>query len=206
MNPKKLISSALEPLVKGAESAHKTLSDFLETREKKRKQDQRAREEEIRVRERAREEERRAREEEIRARERAREEERHREWQEKKSLSKIDVMTGKDFEDFIALCCQKIGYEVSTTKISSDFGADLIIQKRGIKTVIQVKRWQQNVGIKAVQEVAAARSHYSAERAMVITNSYFTSNAKKLADSNNVLLWDRNKLRVLIRSAEESRK
>jgi len=53
---------------------------------------------------------------------------------------------------------------------------------------------KKNVGIKAVQEMFSARNHYKADECWVITNSFFTKQAKKLADSNNVKLIDRPQL------------
>jgi restriction system protein len=50
------------------------------------------------------------------------------------------------------------------------------------------------VGIAAVQEVVAAKAHYGANRAMVVTNAHFTQAAVTLANSNDVDLWDRDRL------------
>lgn len=59
---------------------------------------------------------------------------------------------------------------------------------------MQCKRYKGKVGISAVQEVLGAKGYYKADKAMVITNSYFTPNAIKLANANDVELWDRNDL------------
>ena len=42
--------------------------------------------------------------------------------------------------------------------------------------------------------------------AVVLTNNFFTSSAKELAKKNNVLLWDRNKLKELINNLHEHKK
>ena len=41
--------------------------------------------------------------------------------------------------------------------------------------------------------------------AVVLTNNFFTSSAKELAKKNNVLLWDRNKLKELIDNLPEQK-
>ena len=87
-----------------------------------------------------------------------------------------------------------MGYKVKTTPRTNDYGADLILTKDGDKIVVQAKRWNDPVGNSAVQEVVAAKAYYKANRAMVVTNSYFTSNARSLAHVNNVELWDRSNL------------
>lgn len=74
---------------------------------------------------------------------------------------------------------------------SGDFGAD--IMARGIlfsKVVVQCKCYSGKVGVKAVQEVIAARQYYGAGRAAVATNSTFTKAAKEMAKKCNVELWE----------------
>ncbi|NEQ64298.1 MAG: restriction endonuclease [Symploca sp. SIO2D2] len=104
-------------------------------------------------------------------------------------------MTGREFEEFLAKIFKRLGYQVMLTKASADYGADLLIQKEGIKAVVQAKRKQGSVGIDAVQQVVAAIAYYHANLGMVITNSKFTENAKNLAASNQIELWDREDLK-----------
>jgi restriction system protein len=47
------------------------------------------------------------------------------------------------------------------------------------------------VGVRAVQEVAAAKAHYRADKAAVIASGDYTDQAVQLARSNGVELWDR---------------
>ena len=74
----------------------------------------------------------------------------------------------------------------------ADFGGD--ITARGFlftKIVVQCKCYSGKVGVKAVQEVCAAKLFYGASRAAVATNSTFTRAARKLADRCGVSLWER---------------
>lgn len=59
---------------------------------------------------------------------------------------------------------------------------------------IQAKRFKRKVGIKAIQEAVAAKGYYDCSQAMVVTNSFYTLQAVKLAKANDVQLWDRNDL------------
>lgn len=113
-------------------------------------------------------------------------------------IYEIDGMKGEQFEEYLKLLYQKMGYSVSTTPRSGDFGADLILHKDGQKIVVQVKRYSKSVGIKAVQEIIPAIRHYRASQAWVITNNKFTTPAMQLANSNNVRLIDRDELVQLI--------
>ena len=77
------------------------------------------------------------------------------------------------------------------TESSHDYGADLVVKKRGEKIVVQAKRYEKNVGIAAVQEAVGSIAYYDADRAMVVTNSGFTQSARNLARQNDVELWGR---------------
>jgi restriction system protein len=109
-------------------------------------------------------------------------------------IHQVDEMNGKEFEQFLKLRYEARGYKVRVTPYQNDFGADLVMERDGRRIVVQAKRWKQNVGVKAVQEVVAAKSHYNAEGAWVVTNSQFTKAAKELALSNGVRLVDRAQL------------
>ncbi|WP_363322148.1 restriction endonuclease [Sporosarcina highlanderae] len=69
-----------------------------------------------------------------------------------------------------------------------------MLSTKGKKIIVEAKRYKKNVGVKAVQEIASAKSHYKADECWVITNRFFTEQAKKLASSNQVRLIDRKHL------------
>ena len=110
----------------------------------------------------------------------------------------IDQLSGFEFEDYLSRLYTKMGYKVELTKSGADQGADLIVEKHGVKTVVQAKRYTGSVGNSSVQEIVAAKNHYKAEKAIVVTNSYFTQSAKELAESNSVELIDRDRLNKMI--------
>lgn len=114
------------------------------------------------------------------------------------SIKDIDSMSGYDFEKFLKELFQKMNYNVHHTTLSNDQGADLVIEKLNIKIVVQAKRQQNPVGNKAVQEVSASMKHYKCDKAIVVSNNYYTKSAISLAKSNEVELWDREKLIKLI--------
>jgi restriction system protein len=103
-------------------------------------------------------------------------------------------MSGEEFENYLSEHFRKIGYRVKLTPKSNDYGADLVLRKGGEKIVVQAKRYQSKVSNKAIQEIVGALGYYNAQKAMVVTNSYFTKNACDLARANGVELWDRNVL------------
>ncbi len=109
-------------------------------------------------------------------------------------LSEVDLLTGKDFETYLATRFRALGYKVEQTKLVGDYGADLVLTREGYRTVVQAKRYNKNVGIKAVQEVLGAKAKYKAQNAIVVTNSGYTREAVELAQSAGVELWGRERL------------
>ena len=112
----------------------------------------------------------------------------------KAGMKEIDKMTGEEFEEYLGHLFKKRGYHVSYTKTSGDYGADLILEDRDDIIAVQAKRYSGNVGVKAVQEIIGALKMYEATQGWVVTNSYFTKQAEKLAESNEVYLIDREEL------------
>ena len=115
-------------------------------------------------------------------------------------ILQLDEMSGVEFEEWFAYKLEKMGYKTELTIASNDYGADIIAVNKEEMLVIQTKRYADKVGIKAVQEVIGAMSYYNDEkyadstRGIVITNSWFTSQAKNLAEKSEVELWDRDYL------------
>ncbi|MEK5217717.1 restriction endonuclease [Psychrobacillus sp. FSL H8-0487] len=109
-------------------------------------------------------------------------------------ISEIDIMDGFQFEHYLVELFKSEGYSAVRTSDSGDFGADVILKKDGKKIVVQAKRYRNNVGIKAVQEVIGALNFYKAEEAWVVSNSEYTKAAKQLAQESNVKLVNRTEL------------
>lgn len=115
-------------------------------------------------------------------------------------LEKIDMFNGIQFEQYIIDLLKKEGYSnVESTKASGDYGVDITAEKDDLKCAIQCKRYHNNVPISAIQEIKSGKTYYRCDKAMVITNSYYTQNAKNLASSIGVQLFDRDDLIRIIK-------
>ncbi|WP_456363578.1 restriction endonuclease [Priestia aryabhattai] len=110
------------------------------------------------------------------------------------NINEIDLMSGIQFEEYLSLLFKEMGYKVEHTPASGDYGADLILKKRGRKIAVQAKRYKNSVGISAVQQIIGAKNYYKADETWVVTNSYYSKPALKLSAVNNVNLIDRNQL------------
>lgn len=111
----------------------------------------------------------------------------------KAGIGEVDKMDGETFENFLSSLFRKMGYLVKHVgSPAGDYGADLIIQKGGQTIAVQAKRHNSVIGLDAVRETLGSIKMYQCNSAMVVTNNYFTTQAKRLAQTNNVALWDRN--------------
>lgn len=115
------------------------------------------------------------------------------------NISQIDSLTGKEFENLLKEIFEKQGYKAQITKSSHDFGADLVLEKNGKISIVQAKCYSKNIGIKAVQEIIAAKVHYNANELFVATNRNFSKEAILLASEHDVMLIDRDVLIKLVR-------
>jgi len=109
-------------------------------------------------------------------------------------IAEIDQMSGIEFETYVGTLFETLGYRVTYTPTTGDYGADLILKKGKDIIVVQAKRYKSAVGITAVQEVIPALKIYDANDAWVISNSYYTKAAIKLAESNDVRMINRDEL------------
>lgn len=109
-------------------------------------------------------------------------------------IYEIDKMSGPDFEKLLKAHFEMQGYSARLTPVSNDYGADLVLIKDNLTTVVQAKRYKNKISNKAIQEIVGAKGYYNADKCMVISNSFYTANAIALAKANNVVLWNRNDL------------
>lgn len=115
----------------------------------------------------------------------------------------FDEMEGHDFEYFCAELLQKHGFlEVEVTRGSGDYGIDILAEKDGVTYAIQCKRYQEPVGVRAVQEAYAGRDYYDRMVGAVLTNQYFTAPAVEAAKKLKILLWDRGYLEEMMNESE----
>lgn len=105
----------------------------------------------------------------------------------------VKQMTGLEFEYHCAKYLMNTGRfkNVQVTPPSGDFGADIIAtDKKGDRWVFQCKHYQSKVPNDAVQEVVAAKAHYKATKAAVMTNSQLQKKARQLAMENDIELFE----------------
>lgn len=113
-------------------------------------------------------------------------------------LIDVEEMSASEFENFLKELFILMKYKVDSTKIGSNKGANLIIEKLGEKTVVQAKSFLDFVIEKDIQDVLKAKDFYYCDNAMIVASSFFTKDAIELAIKNNVKTWDGKKLKQMI--------
>lgn len=109
-------------------------------------------------------------------------------------LREIDAMTGIEFESYVAAKLHAAGYRVAMTKITGDFGVDLIARKGADRIAIQCKRHARHIGAAAVQQVVAGALLHRCTSTMVVSNQEFTPAAIQLAQVHSCELVGRSRL------------
>lgn len=100
----------------------------------------------------------------------------------------IDSMDGYTFEKNCTATLIQGGFSnVRHTKLSGDFGVDILAEYDGKRIAIQCKRYSKPVGVKAVQEVLSGAQYYECEKAMIISNQTLTAQAVEMAQKTNTL-------------------
>lgn len=115
-------------------------------------------------------------------------------------FSKMDAMTGLQFEKFISKLLEEENFSnIEVTKSSGDYGADIIALKDNIKYAIQCKRYSKKISAKPIGEVLRGMKKYHCDRGIIITNNFFTKQAIEEAKICNIELWDRNTIQSILK-------
>ena len=123
---------------------------------------------------------------------------------------KLYNVNDRDFEVLVADVFKGLGYEVKLTKQTRDGGYDVIATKciDGLTymIIIECKHFRPNhkVNVSLIRQLSAVRDDNKANKALLVTSSFFTRDAQEYANGNNSLieLIDVNQLIELIKKAE----
>jgi restriction system protein len=98
------------------------------------------------------------------------------------------LMSGTEFEDYVARVARGCGVPVIMTPLTGDWGVDIIIGRRPDRLAVQCKRLSRPVGPGAIQEVVAGAPMQGCTRTMVVSNQEFTPAAQRLAELHECTL------------------
>ena len=117
-------------------------------------------------------------------------------------MAEVDAMSGHAFEDLVVKLLKARGYEVGNLRESNDYGVDMIANKGEERIAVQCKRSKNPIARKAISDAVAGMKYYKCTRAMVVTNSRFTDDAREFARGTECELVDRAVLEQWMKPVE----
>ncbi len=118
----------------------------------------------------------------------------------------VRLMSGSQFEAFMANLFRAMGYKANVLGGSGDQGVDVLVEANGQRIAVQCKNYAKPVGNKPVQEVYAGASHHRCSQAWVVAPVGYTRGAVELARSTGVKLYDADSIRAWIRQVDAAAK
>lgn len=107
--------------------------------------------------------------------------------------SRLDDLSGAEFERLLALYFRDKGYEVKEVGVGgNDGGVDLVItNRRGERTAVQAKCYADHnlVPVMTVRELVGAKRNHNCILSLLITTSDLTGPAKKEAEQFKIDYW-----------------
>lgn len=113
-----------------------------------------------------------------------------------KESTRIQLMSPIEFENYVANIFMNLGFIVKVTKRTRDGGFDIIATKEEpipFTVIAECKHWTTNkVDVKVVRSVYGVQNAMRANKAVVVTSSKFTRDARRFAENQQELmtLWD----------------
>ena len=109
-------------------------------------------------------------------------------------------MKGVRFEESLADLYRKMGYSVRQTKGSGDEGIDLILEKEGIKIVVQCKGHAKPIGVGVVRDLYGAMMHFGAPTAVLACPAGFTEGVMQFVRGKPIKLVSAKELIEMAKS------
>lgn len=109
-------------------------------------------------------------------------------------FAELDALDGRSFELALVELFKLLGYQEVTHIGGYDKGADITFARDGKRVGVQAKRYSAAVGIDAVRQLVDGMKRYQCDAGLVVTNSFFTEQARECAQEWGIELWDRQVL------------
>jgi restriction system protein len=103
------------------------------------------------------------------------------------SLDALRALSWREFEHLVLAAYAKQGWSASLTQRGADGGADLILEGRGKKVLVQCKQWKtRQLGAPTIRELHPVMVTEKATSGIVVTCGLFSSEARALADTVDI--------------------
>jgi HJR/Mrr/RecB family endonuclease len=119
-----------------------------------------------------------------------------------KTLAEMLALEPLEFENWVAMLYQLIGYKVRNTREVADHGIDLVVTDAHVRYgLVQCKRYRGTVGEPVVRDLYGTLPHENADFGWLVTTGGISKQARAwaLAGNKPLELWDGQKLIELSR-------
>ncbi len=116
------------------------------------------------------------------------------------SFDDLENLTSDEFEVYVGIIFEKMGCSVVHTGKSGDGGVDLIVEKGGVRGIVQCKHYHPtntNVGAPHVRNLRGAMAREGITVGFLVTTSIFTEPAIREAAASGIRLIDGKGLKRL---------
>lgn len=109
-------------------------------------------------------------------------------WQRKRSRDYWKGLSGHGFEDALAQLFRKRGFHAVVSKSGGDEGIDIILEKDGMKSIVQCKAHAKPIGPVVARELYGAMLHFNVERGILASTFGFTDGVHKFVADKKIEL------------------
>ena len=117
-------------------------------------------------------------------------------------LSQLATLSPEGFEEFVGEVFESLGYSVEPVGGTGDEGADLLVELRGTRGVVQCKYHKKGVvGSPELQKFLGTIHHTASHKGFFVTTRTFSLAAEKFAADHPIELVDGPRLVELVQEA-----
>jgi len=117
-----------------------------------------------------------------------------------KTLAEMLALEPVEFENWVAMLFQLIGYKVKNTQEVADHGIDLLVTDGHVRYgLVQCKRYRGTVGEPVVRDLYGTLMHENADCGWLVTTGGISRQARSWASGKPLALWDGQQLVELAR-------
>jgi restriction system protein len=117
-----------------------------------------------------------------------------------RTLAEMLALEPVEFENWVAMLFQLLGYKVKNTQEVADHGIDLLVSDGHVRYgLVQCKRYRGTVGEPVVRDLYGTLIHESADCGWLVTTGGISRQAREWSNGKPIELWDGQKLVELAR-------